>query len=73
MSLNKLSAMLKKMAFVYPYRQAIGFYLEHCGAYEPSRLELFRSEPFEFDFYLTYAMKKTEYSSRWRLHFPAGL
>jgi len=72
-SLNKLSGMLKKMEFVYPYHQAIGFYLEHSRAYEPSRIELFRARPFEFDFYLTYAMKNTEYSPRWRIHFPAGL
>lgn len=72
-SLNKLSATLKKMDFVYPYHQAIGFYLERSGAYEESRLELFRTQPFELDFYLTYAMQKPEYSSRWRLYFPAGL
>jgi len=72
-SLNKLSATLKKMEFVYPYEQSIGFYLEHSGAYEASRIELFRAHPFKFDFYLTYAMKKTKYSARWRVHFPAGL
>jgi hypothetical protein len=72
-SLNKLSATLKKMEFVYPYEQAIGFYLEHSGAYEKSRVELFRAHKFDLNFYLTYAMKKTEYSPRWRLFFPAGL
>lgn len=72
-SLNKLSGMLKKMDFVYPYHQAIGFYLEHSRAYEQSRIELFRARPLELDFYLTYAMKKTDYSRRWRIHFPAGL
>lgn len=72
-SLNKLSATLKKMDFVYPYEQAIGFYLERSGAYESSRLDLFRRRRFEFDFYLTYAMKETEYSSDWRIRFPAGL
>ncbi len=72
-SLNKLSATLKKMEFVYPYEQAIGFYLERSGAYEKSRIELFRAHPFELDFYLTYAMKKPEHSSRWRIFYPAGL
>ncbi|HLO40881.1 MAG TPA: hypothetical protein VK176_07650 [Phycisphaerales bacterium] len=72
-SLNKLAAMLKKMEFIYPYEQAVGFYLERSGAYEVSRLDLFRTRPFELDFYLTYAMKRTEYSPRWRVHFPAGL
>jgi hypothetical protein len=72
-SLNTLSAMLKKMDFVYPYEQAIGFYLDRSGAYESSRLDLFRRGRFEFDFYLTYAMDKSEYSPDWRLYFPAGL
>jgi hypothetical protein len=72
LSLNKLAATLKKMSFVYPYAQSMGFYLERAG-YQSSRLELFRERSPEFDFYLTYAMDKTEYSSRWRIHFPAGL
>lgn len=72
-SLNKLAALLKQMAFVYPYEQAIGFYLERSGVYELSRLELFRSKPFELDFYLTYAMKSPDYSDRWRIYFPKGL
>ncbi len=72
-SLNKLSATLTKMAFVYPYEQAVGFYLERSGAYEPARLDLFQSRSFTLDFYLAYAMERTEYSPRWRVHFPAGL
>jgi len=72
-SLNKLAATLTNMAFVYPYEQAVGYYLERSGAYEPARLELFRRRPFELDFYLSYAMERTEYSARWRVHVPAGL
>lgn len=72
-SINKLSAMLKNMHFVYPYHQAIGFYLERAGVYEPSRLELFRKQPMTHDFYLSYAMQQKEYSPPWRLFFPAGL
>jgi hypothetical protein len=72
-SINKLAATLEKMNFVYPYRQAIGFYLERSGAYDTSRVSFFKRTPFEFDFYLTYAMKKPEYSAAWRLFFPAGL
>lgn len=72
-SVNKLAATLQKMEFVYPYEQAIGFYLEHSGAVQGTRLDLLRGHPFEFDFYLTYGMKKTEYSPRWRIFFPAGL
>ncbi len=72
-SINKLSAMLKQIDFVYPYEQSIGFYLQRSGVYEPSRLEMFRKRKFTHDFYLTYAMKEKEYSPEWRLFFPAGL
>ncbi|MBX3387759.1 MAG: hypothetical protein KF768_14420 [Phycisphaeraceae bacterium] len=72
-SVNKLSAMLKQMDFVYPYDQAIGFYLQHSGAYDRSKLELFQKREFTHDFYLTYAMKQKEYSAEWRLFFPEGL
>lgn len=70
---NKLVAMLNKMDFVYPYHQAIGFYLERSGAYSDTLMKLLRRKPFEFDFYLTYGMKQPAYSERWRLYHPAGL
>jgi predicted transcriptional regulator of viral defense system len=72
-SLNRLSALLERLDFVYPYRQAIGWYLDRSGAYRPAQMDLFRQSPFEFDFYLTYGMTDREYSADWRVHFPAGL
>jgi AbiEi antitoxin C-terminal domain len=71
-SLNKLAAMLQQMKFVYPYDQAIGFYLERSGVYEPARIDLFRKRQFTINFYLTYAMTKPDFSERWRLFYPAG-
>ncbi|MCH8344118.1 MAG: hypothetical protein IH983_09020 [Planctomycetes bacterium] len=70
---NRLVAMLRKMDFTYPYQQAVGFYMERSGAFPEKRLDLLRTEEFEFDFYLTYAMQRTDYSKRWRLYFPTGL
>jgi len=72
-SVNRLAAMLKSLAYVYPYHQAIGFYLEQSGAFDADVISLFRGKfAFEHDFYLTYGMKETEYVERWRLHVPAG-
>jgi len=72
-SINKLAAMLKKAGYVYPYHQAIGFYLEKSG-YKASQLDLLRKFPMSFDFYLTYEMgKDAAYSPDWHLHFPKGL
>jgi len=71
-SINKLSAMLKKIGYIYPYHQVVGFYLEAAGVYDDSQLNLLRKFELKHDFYLTHQMKDTEYSKRWRLHYPKG-
>lgn len=71
-SVNRMAAMLKQLGHIYPYHQAIGFYLERAG-FKPSALDLFRELPREFDFYLTNDMKEREYVKEWRLHIPKGL
>jgi predicted transcriptional regulator of viral defense system len=68
-SVNKLVATLKRIGYTYPYHQSIGFYMQRAG-YRESQLALLRKLPMEFDFYLDYALKETDYDSRWRLHFP---
>jgi hypothetical protein len=71
-SINKLIATLEKLNFIYPYHQAIGFYLEKAG-YNLKKLEpLFQIE-MKFDFHLTYEIIEKEYSSRWRLYYPKGM
>lgn len=70
-SINKLTAMLRKLDFTYPFHQAIGYYLERAG-YKSSQLDLLRSLPIEQDFYLTYGMGKTSYIKAWRLFVPEG-
>ena len=72
-SLNRMAGMLRKLAFVYPYHQAIGFYVDACGAYPSSAVDFFRRGfDLEFDFYLTYAMQDLEYNRRWRIYVPKG-
>ncbi len=68
-SVNKLLAMLKKMDFIYPYHQIIGFYLEKSGYAEKS-IRLVEKIEKNYNFYLTYAMKNTNFSSRWKLYYP---
>ena len=71
LAVNKMSAMLKKMGFGYPYHQAIGYYLERAG-YKASLVDIFRRQPMVRDFYLTHGLDKTTYCREWRLHVPEG-
>lgn len=72
-SINRLCQYLEKINYIYPYHQAIGFYMERSNAYTPAQLEMIeRRFKREFDFYLTYKMTETDYSSRWKLFYPKG-
>ena len=70
-SINKLTAMLRKLDFTYPFHQAIGYYIERAG-YKSPQIDLLRSIPIEQDFYLTHEMAKTSYIKAWRLFVPQG-
>jgi predicted transcriptional regulator of viral defense system len=70
-SVGTLVATLRKLKYVYPYHQVIGFYMERAG-YAADQFERLRKLGLEFDFYLAHGMKQTDFDSRWRLHFPQG-
>lgn len=72
LSVNKLIATLDKMNFIYPYHQAVGFYLERAG-YTGKKLDELKRRPKVFDFYLTYQIVEKDYSHEWRLYFPKGM
>ncbi|MHC4526817.1 MAG: type IV toxin-antitoxin system AbiEi family antitoxin domain-containing protein, partial [Planctomycetota bacterium] len=71
-SINRLVATLRKINYIYPYHQAIGFYLEKAAVYNQSQLDLLRRFEINYDFYLMHQMKDCEYSEKWRLYFPKG-
>jgi hypothetical protein len=70
-STNVLLATLKKLGYLYPYHQAVGFYLQRAG-YESERWQRIMKMPQEFDFYLAHNIHDTEYDQSWRLFFPKG-
>jgi len=72
-SIDKLNKILNKMNFVYPFHQAIGFYLHASQSYSQSVIDSFKNSQKEFDFYLDYRMKNPEYSKQWRIFYPANL
>ena len=71
-SVNRLAAMLRQLDFVYPYHQAIGFYLERSGVYSEDQIAVVERFDMEFDFYLVHQMKNSSYTKRWRIHYPSG-
>ncbi len=72
-NVSKLLSSLKKMNYVYPYHQAIGFYMERAGYPEKhwTRLKRFG---IKYNFYLTYGLPSDKmYDSKWRIYYPNGL
>ena len=71
-SVGAILEILMKLEHVYPYHQAIGFYMQRAG-YSADDLKRFRALGLNFDFYLEHGMAQTEYDSSWRLYYPAGM
>ena len=71
MSVNALLAILKGLDYIYPYHQAIGFYMQRAG-YEESRWGRLKQLGFKYDFYLAHGIRDNMYDSEWRLFYPKG-
>ncbi|MDD5561753.1 MAG: hypothetical protein PHT50_06490 [Candidatus Omnitrophica bacterium] len=69
-SIENLIKMLKKMPFVYPYHQAIGFLLEKSGVYDQNEINKLKNLGLKYDFYLDREMSEKDYSKEWRLYYP---
>ena len=71
-SVGTLIATLRKLDYVYPFHQAIGFYMQRSG-YERETYERLRGLGLKYDFYLVHGMEERSYDPDWRLYFPKGL
>ena len=72
-SVDRLVKMLKKINYIYPYCQAIGFYMQRAG-FDVSDLDKLRKfDNMKYDFYLDYDMKNTAYSEEWKLYYSKRL
>ncbi len=70
MSVKRLSEVYENLEYIYPYHQAIGFYLEKSGAYGKAEIGIFEKYEKKVRFYLDYQMKKPLYSEKWNLFYP---
>jgi predicted transcriptional regulator of viral defense system len=71
-SSNKLNTILSNTRFLYPYPQAIGFYLEKAGYHGPLLAELQKTVT-PFQFYLDYAIEKKSFNEKWNIWHPSGM
>jgi hypothetical protein len=71
-SLTRLTKMLADLRYVYPYHQAIGFYLQNAGHPLP-HLQALHELGINFDFYLEHGTKSTRFDPYWRVYCPDDL
>ena len=72
-SVRDLATILGTVDHVYPYHQALGFYLEAAG-YPESETNILLEMGLKYDFYLEHqAASPTVLDARWRVHYSAPL
>jgi hypothetical protein len=72
LAVSRLIDTLRKLDHVYPYHQAIGFYMERAG-FPAKQLAPLKALGMDWDFYLGHSMRNPAFNGEWRIHHPKGL
>lgn len=68
-SLRRLVPLLRKLDYVYPYHQAIGFLMERSG-YPESQLSPLRALGIKLNFYLAHGLDNPTFDPKWKIFHP---
>ncbi len=71
-SVATLLATLKRLNYLYPYHQAIGFYMQQAS-YPAKQYDRLKEAGLHLDFYLAHDIRDLDYSPEWRLFYPKGM
>lgn len=70
---EKLLETLNTLNYIYPYHQAIGFFMEKAG-YQKNQWSKLLKRGTKFDFYITHQLPETKhYDPKWRIYYPENL
>ena len=72
LTVSRLIDILRKLEHVYPYHQAIGFYMERAG-FSAKQLVPLKTLGTNWDFYLAHSIRNPAFNHQWRIHHPKGL
>lgn len=70
-SIQDLADIVDDLGHIYPYHQAIGFYLERTEAFPQEELKLLQDMGLKYEFYLDRAIENRNFSNSWKLWYPA--
>jgi hypothetical protein len=71
-SVSRLTSLLDKFDYTYPYHQSIGFYLKRAKYSEEDQL-LAKAKGVTFNFYLSHGLRNPSFDPEWRIYFPQSL
>jgi len=73
MDVAKLMDIYRKLDFVYPYSQVLGFFLDNIGL-QNQAADIFNVYPPQFKFFVDHNAKASwSYDEKWKLYYPNGL